>query len=143
MDCTEGHAEAKTSEQIFRARMIKVSEAEDIGGRGGLWGTCPLCHSTVIYPRPTVPTVPIVAKNPRRNPERRHAWDLDIEIPSEQIAGDVTVLYRPDLQGCYRDAAVIWVSANIMRWLAALSQAESVAMTRRLESAAITRIRTL
>ncbi len=51
MTCAPDHEAAKASEQAFRRAMRNVREAAPIHGRGGLFGECPVCHSTCMYRR--------------------------------------------------------------------------------------------
>lgn len=54
-ECETGHPRAKASERSFLRAMQEVTEVDGLGGCGGLWGTCPLCKSTIIYRREAPP----------------------------------------------------------------------------------------
>jgi hypothetical protein len=89
--------------------------------------------------------IAIVASNPRKGSDL-HVWDVDVEIRvagQDPIKGEIAVKHRPDRTGVVRDASVVWTSAEIHHFMVGLGTITMVALLRRLDDVAVTRIRAL
>lgn len=87
--------------------------------------------------------IAIVASNPRMNPEVVYGWDVKVEIcvaGEEPLKGEITVKHKPGTRGWFKDVAVVWTSAEIHHFMLTLPQATFVALLRRLDEVAVTRI---